>query len=213
MRPLLLVLVLSLIAAACAGGGGADAGARLLPAEFEVDDEAFLTDLRDGGLTLLIRHAATTGPGVDPLDSLSDCTRQRELSDAGREDARGMGAAIEALGIPIGTVLASPFCRTVESAELAFGRHVVDEDLLSLASLPEDERSAAAARAAARYAAVPEAGTTTVLLGQRSNISAVTGASPGEGATVVLEPDGEAFAVMGVLPEGFWQAFAAAYAD
>jgi phosphohistidine phosphatase SixA len=47
--------------------------------------------------------------------------RQRNLTDGGRADARAIGAAIRSLGIPIGEVLASPFCRTRETAELIFG--------------------------------------------------------------------------------------------
>jgi hypothetical protein len=209
MRILALLVAVALLAA-CSGSSADDARAeQRTPAELGLTDDALLARLRAGGLTLLLRHTETTGPGVDPLDSLGDCAAQRELSEAGREDARGIGAAMAELGIPVGEVRASPFCRTIETAELAFGRHVEDEALLALASFPEDERPPVAEAAAARYAVVPEDGTVTVLIGQRSNIQPVTGATPDEGETVVLEPDGEGFTVLGTLPEGFWQALAA----
>lgn len=55
------------------------------------------------------------------MTSVEDCTTQRNLSERGRAHARALGETIHALGIPIGTVLASPRCRTVETAMLAFG--------------------------------------------------------------------------------------------
>src|ERR1700716_4073575 len=53
-----------------------------------------------------------------PLDRLT--VRTSETS--GREDARAIGRAFHDLGIPVGKVLASPMCRTVETANLIFGQ-------------------------------------------------------------------------------------------
>jgi len=81
-----------------------------------------LTALRGGGLILYFRHADTDFKQTDARPvNLADCSRQRNLTDRGREHARSIGAAIPALAIPIGQVLASPMCRTVDTAELAFG--------------------------------------------------------------------------------------------
>ena len=44
----------------------------------------------------------------DPRPDLYDPTTQRNLSDDGRDQARQLGRAIRRLGIPVGTVLASP---------------------------------------------------------------------------------------------------------
>lgn len=73
--------------------------------------------LRDGGYVLYLRHTETPEDGTDEPDSLGDCSRQRALNAAGRADARALGAAVRALGVPVGEVLASPYCRTVERAE------------------------------------------------------------------------------------------------
>lgn len=56
------------------------------------------------------------------MTSYEDCASQRNLTDAGREQARRIGGEVRRLGIPIGEVLASPFCRTVETAMLIFGK-------------------------------------------------------------------------------------------
>ncbi|HSD54870.1 MAG TPA: histidine phosphatase family protein [Burkholderiales bacterium] len=79
--------------------------------------------LRGGGYILYFRHTATDFAQNDAqMTSFEDCSRQRNLTDRGRQDARAIGTALRALGIPIGKVHASPYCRTVETAVLAFGR-------------------------------------------------------------------------------------------
>src|SRR5260221_1427433 len=54
--------------------------------------------------------------------SFDECAKQRNLTDKGRNEARAVGEHIKRLGIPVGTVLASPLCRTMETARLAFGK-------------------------------------------------------------------------------------------
>ncbi len=80
-------------------------------------------ELRKGGHVLYIRHTSTDfGQNDENMTSFEDCATQRNLTDKGREEARAIAAAIKRLGVPIGTVLASPFCRTVETALLVFGK-------------------------------------------------------------------------------------------
>ena len=61
-----------------------------------VADEALWQLMRGGGQVILMRHAVTT-PGVgDPTGfKLDDCSTQRNLTDAGREDARRVGAHVQ----------------------------------------------------------------------------------------------------------------------
>jgi phosphohistidine phosphatase SixA len=84
---------------------------------------ALVAELRKGGYLLYFRHAATD---MSQNDSKSlgptDCANQRNLSPKGREDARAIGRTFHDLGIPVGKVLASPMCRTVETANLIFGQ-------------------------------------------------------------------------------------------
>src|SRR5204863_5944856 len=44
------------------------------------------------------------------------------LLDKSRDEARAIAGHLKRLGIPIGKVYASPFCRTVETAMLVFGK-------------------------------------------------------------------------------------------
>lgn len=82
--------------------------------------------LREGGCVLLMRHAQTD-PGVgDPATfRLGDCSTQRNLSEAGREQSRRVAAAFAREGIRIDDVRSSAWCRCVDTAELAFGKHTV----------------------------------------------------------------------------------------
>lgn len=87
---------------------------------------ALLGELKRGGYTIYIRHT-TTDFSRDDMKSRSDddCANQRPLTDQGRNEARRIGADIRKLGLPIGDVLASPRCRTVEVAKLAFGNYKI----------------------------------------------------------------------------------------
>jgi phosphohistidine phosphatase SixA len=93
-----------------------------------VEGRALVEALRQGGYVLYLRHAATDfGQSDEAMTDYANCAQQRNLTDAGRADARAIGAALKELRIPVGPVLASPYCRTRESAELAFGAFTVSQ--------------------------------------------------------------------------------------
>jgi hypothetical protein len=86
--------------------------------------------LREGGYVLYMRHASTDFSQNDArMTSYEDCASQRNLSDEGRQEARDIGAHLKRLAIPIGEVLASPYCRTMETARLAFGKAQATNDV------------------------------------------------------------------------------------
>ena len=59
---------------------------------------------------------------TDSTRDLRDCSRQRNLTAKGRREARSIGSALRRLDIPVGEAPASPYCRTRQTARLAFGR-------------------------------------------------------------------------------------------
>jgi len=90
------------------------------PAGVEV--ETLVQQLQRGGYVLLFRHERTNAFKSDQVDyQISDCTTQRNLSMGGAACAEEVGQIIRHLGIPIGTVLASPMCRTMDTARRLFG--------------------------------------------------------------------------------------------
>jgi hypothetical protein len=95
--------------------------------------------LREGGFVLYMRHASTDFSQNDAaMKSYEDCASQRNLTDKGRGDAREIGAHVKRLAIPIGEVLASPFCRTMETARLAFGKARATSEARGGPARPED---------------------------------------------------------------------------
>jgi phosphohistidine phosphatase SixA len=79
--------------------------------------------LSGGGYVLLLRHAETEGGSVDsPSFKLSDCKTQLKLSAAGRAYASRIAEAFKSAGIQVSDVASSEFCRSKETAQLAFGK-------------------------------------------------------------------------------------------
>lgn len=95
--------------------------AALSPWAAGADQADLAAALRAGGFNVYFRHSLTLRLG-QPDDDLSSCENQRNLTDAGRLLASRVGAAFRALGIPVGAVLSSPYCRCVDTARLAFDR-------------------------------------------------------------------------------------------
>ena len=93
-------------------------------------DASLAAKLRDGGYVLYFRHTSTDFSQHDrDMKSYEDCASQRNLTDKGREEARTIGTHVRRLAIPVGEVYASPFCRTMETARLAFGKATATQDV------------------------------------------------------------------------------------
>ena len=182
--------------------------------------EALVQALRTGGYNLYFRHAATDWQTDDHVTAAGDWVscdpkKMRQLTPAGRETARAVGEAMRALGIPVRQVLASPYCRTMETARaLALGPVETTTDIMNLrvADFFGGE-SSIAARTRQRLAISPQAGTNTVLVAHGNVIKAATGEYPGEAGAVVFRPDGNGkFSVLAQVSPKEWERFAATFA-
>src|SRR4029453_2730501 len=81
-------------------------------------DAAAWEALRRDGAVALIRHGEAPGVGDPDGWKLDDCATQRNLNEAGRAQARELGARLKAERIRGARVLASPWCRATETAPL-----------------------------------------------------------------------------------------------
>jgi phosphohistidine phosphatase SixA len=163
-------------------------------------DEALWRRLASGGHVVLLRHATTT-PGVgDPTGfRLDDCVTQRNLTEAGREESRRIGAAFKARAIPVGRVLSSRWCRCLETARLAFGSAEPWEPLSSL--FADRTRQAEQTRAFRALAGDKRGTENTILVTHGANIVAFVGVSPAMAEMVIVTPQGNGtFTVTGRLP-------------
>ncbi|MEO2258814.1 histidine phosphatase family protein [Paenibacillus amylolyticus] len=92
----------------------------------EITGSSLIKDLQKGGYILYIRHGDATVGEDQQNFSLTDCTTQRNLSVLGKEQAEKYGEAIRKLNIPLQIpVEASPLCRTLQTAQIAFGTQQV----------------------------------------------------------------------------------------
>ncbi|MEW8249118.1 MAG: histidine phosphatase family protein [Candidatus Thiodiazotropha sp.] len=177
------------------------------------DDAELLTRLRGGGYTLYFRHVATDWSKSDRVGKAGDWTscdarKMRQLSDSGRADARDIGKAIRGLGIPVGEVLASPYCRTMETAELFdVGPVIQNSDVMNLRSAGyfggRDEIVASARRL---LATPPAAGANRVVVAHGNVAREATPVYPEEGEGVVFLADGKGgFDVIARIPPRRWR--------
>ena len=152
---------------------------------------ALVSALRASGFVLYFRHTSTDfGQNDDSMTSFDDCTQQRNLTDKGRDEARRIGAAVRELRIPVGSVLASPFCRTVETAMLAFGKAEKSMDLRGWGTSNTDPSRYAPLRK--HLGKAPATGTNTMLVGHGNPFRAIAGPPHlTEGEAAVVRPLGD----------------------
>ena len=178
-----------------------------------LDDAELIARLRSGGYTVYFRHVATDWSNSDQLSKAGDWSscdfrRMRQLSDSGRAEARAIGHAIRTLGIPVGQVLASPYCRTMDTAELFdLGPVTPSTEVMNLRAAGyfggRDEIVASARRL---LSSRPVRGGNTVIVAHGNVAREATPVYPGEGEGVVFLADGNGgFDVIARIPPERWQ--------
>lgn len=164
-----------------------------------------LGELRKGGLIIYLRHTATERSAASgEATDLAKCETQRNLSDKGRAQAEQIGKAFQALKIPVGTVTASPYCRTRDTAKLAFGRFTVDNDLHSASGADAGETRRFTESLRRMLSTPPANAGNAVIVAHNSNLREATGIWP--------KPEGVAY-VFRPLPEGGFEAIAKVLPD
>jgi phosphohistidine phosphatase SixA len=158
------------------------------------DEAALLRELRAGAVVLM-RHTQTTpGVGDPPGWRLERCESQRNLAPSGIEHAKRIGRWFTAQRLRVSVVRNSPWCRTRETATLAFGRH---DDWAALGNLFEDRsRGDTQAAAVRQYVASLKPGELVVLVSHGSTITHIAGEpiglASGEALVVRAGADGAA---------------------
>ena len=165
------------------------------------DADALWRLLADGGKVVLVRHApvATGAQDGDPRHRDPTCRAERNLSAAGREAAAELGRRFRDRGVAVDRVLHSPYCRTTDTARLAFGAAEPAAELALLEVLPAAEAAQQTAALQALIASHAGPGT-LVLVTHEPNIRAVSFELVRHLDAVVVEPGpGDAFEELGVI--------------
>ncbi|MEG1968712.1 MAG: histidine phosphatase family protein [Burkholderiaceae bacterium] len=161
-----------------------------------------LTALAHGGHVVLLRHSLTDGhANALVLDPAGDCSKELVLSKAGQAQAQRLATRLAALSVKFDTVLASPFCRTRETAQIAFGRATPEPALTALEIGTAAEAQARTQAITARLTANAGKGN-VALVTHRPNIDALTMEIVEEGEALVarIEPNGELSVVGRIKP-------------
>src|SRR5262249_16986597 len=163
--------------------------------------------LRAGGYVLYFRHADTDHTQKDTQGmNFDDCAAQRNLTDRGRDNARAIGEAFRALRIPTGAVLASPYCRTVETAMLAFGAAEKSMAVREGGPLPPGSPGRFTALSAL-LSSPPAPGVNTVIVGHGYPFYALVGGQYlDEGEAAVVRPRSTSFEVVARVWAKQWRA-------
>ena len=188
MTPARRALLLVLVAASCVAPAAAQ--------------DAWQAAAQDGAI-VLVRHATAPGVGDPPGFRLGDCSTQRNLSDEGRAEARALGQRLRDRGVRVTAVWMSQWCRTRETARLAFGERLPREEpaFNSFFAQGPAQREAQTARARALLARWSGPGTLVVVTHQ-VNIAALTGqaAASAEAIVVRRDPSGDLRVVGSLAP-------------
>jgi hypothetical protein len=164
-----------------------------------------LEDMKKGGYVVVVRHGRTNESAdtkdASPLD-LSNCSGQLALNEVGKRQAQAIGEAFKKAEVPVGRVIASAYCRAMETGRLAFGNAEGSDALLLEAFVPAPGTPVPppwpqrVEMMKQMIAAAPPVGTNTVLITHFPNVKAALGIQIGFGDAAILKPDGNGGAVV-----------------
>jgi hypothetical protein len=171
--------------------------------------KALLAELKKGGYVIYFRHFETGQDYADQVTAeVTNCWTQRRVNTQGFRDAQRIGKFIYDQKIGIGRVVASPFCRTWQSADLAFGRH---ERIDALKILPTkdytpEQNAVMKAGVMPFLATAPAAGMNTVIMAHDDNLTASGGPLLEiQGEAAIAKPDGKGgFEIIARLKPDQW---------
>ena len=186
-----------------------------------IEGEDLVEALHKGGYNIYFRHAATDWSQNDQVSQEGDWTscdpsKMRQLSEAGRQTAAAVGESMRRLQIPIGQVLASPYCRTIETARnMNLGPVETTTDIMNLRVAEYfGGKSAIAESARRRLSMAPRAGTNTVLVAHGNVLVNATNVYPQEAEAIVFRPaDNGTWSFVARIPPQQWARLAAEFSD
>jgi hypothetical protein len=196
---------LAVLVSAFASHALAQSDSALPAAKDALSGPRLLDALHRGGYVIYLRHTSTDfGQNDEGMTSFDDCSKQRNLTEQGRAEARAIGAAIAKLNIPIGDVLASPFCRTVETARLVFGRATISN---AVRGGPADPDRYGELR---KLLSTPVPRGTNLAIASHGNPFRAVAGTPylAEGEAAIIEPRGnEGFLIVARVTKDDWNNF------
>lgn len=178
-------------------------------------DRQLVESLRQGGYTIYFRHGPTDSSqrDTDP-NNLASCATQRNLTEAGRQQARAIGEALRALKVPAGDIRTSEYCRAREYARLLFDRDAqVEPGLVLPDPLTAEQRARNTESLKTLLALAPPSGANRFLVAHSPNIKLAAGVDlPEEGGAAVFRLESGTPKLVARIVPAEWPALARALA-
>ena len=134
----------------------------------------------------IMRHALAPGMGDPPDFRLNDCDTQRNLSNAGREQAIKIGKELRRNGIIHASVFSSQWCRCLETADLlGFGR--VEELSVLNSFFQQYDKAEAQTQALRNWLGRQDLEGAVILVTHQVNITGLTNVFPASGEIIVVK--------------------------
>ena len=150
------------------------------------------------GVHAVMRHATAPGTGDPEGFTLGVCSTQRNLSAAGRAEARAFGQRVRSNGVRISKVYSSQWCRCKHTAqELALGDAV---ELPALNSFfQERDKSGEQTRALLAFIEKLPPNENVLFVTHQVNITSLTGVYPSPGEVVLFRFENGQVKVVGQI--------------
>jgi len=142
--------------------------------------------LAKGHQIVLLRHAIAPGFSDPAHFQLDDCATQRNLSEAGRQQARNIGVVFRQHDLKIEKIYSSQWCRCRETAEL-LGLGPVDALPILNSFFEQRQREQEQTEALKSFILTTSQAGIILLVTHQVNIVALTGIVPASGEAVVVE--------------------------
>lgn len=175
--------------------------ATAMPASAQSADSAWAA-LQKQGAVILFRHAIAPGVGDPSEFQAADCGTQRNLSDEGRVQAQRIGESLRKRAITVQEVWHSAWCRTRDTAQLAFPQMAAPalRPETAFNSFFENRSLESAQTQTARKLLLAWRGPgALVVVTHQVNITALTGVFPQSGEGIVITRENGQLRVAGRL--------------
>jgi broad specificity phosphatase PhoE len=162
------------------------------------DDDQVWAALQEGGKVILLRHThVVIREGIGRLVP-GNCSEEINLSPRGVEQAEHLGDTFRAHGITIGKVLASPYCRCLDTGRLAFGHATAVQYLMPPGAVSE-KQAAANDKRVLQEIRNHRGPSNLVMITHDLNIADQVLEPAEMGEFFVLQPNGSDFTVLGKI--------------
>ena len=157
-----------------------------LPSITKADlNKNMISELKEGGKVVFIRHAYAPGGGDPNNFDINNCDTQRNLNDSGRLQAKKIGIYFIKNKIPIHKVISSEWCRCKETAFLGFKNFEIKNFLNSFFSPKFSKNRNKQMKELKKYVEDWQSKENLILVTHYVVISEVLGYAPSSGEIVI----------------------------